>query len=449
MIKPTKTNALIIFIVLGILQSSFSITFHISGAFADQWDFIPILEKYYTNDDWLSHIFGRHGDHFHTSAYLIMVFFASLSNWNIVWEIYAIVFFNISSFLILYRITIQHLFNQSNTLTFLSSIIIGLVFFSLVHSINLIWGWQLVVHITIFGVLLTTWAFSRQKITPILFLVAVFGGLFSSFAFSCGFGVWPMGLVLIILHLNISRQHKIIYSICWSIVAIITLSYFFSVTGGHFSQDLVFNPLKIFIFMMYTFGMSVSFFSLDFSLIVSIIAFTVLLYVSIINFTKITDTQQKQLFNISIGLLIFAFAAIFLISLGRAEFGYAQTRSTRYIIFSQFFWIGTILQIWIYMAHKEVISIKLEKYTKNIFFFLIVATMVSSFRGGDDAYDLHSEYNEQVLRPFLEASPEQQNQVLFDSSLKYFPHYPPHPTLKKHLTFLKKHNLNIYREQSK
>jgi hypothetical protein len=67
--------------------------------YADQWDLIPILDAYFSKGDWLSQIFSHHGDHFHTSAYLIMLPLAKFSNWDLFWELVALLLINAISFL--------------------------------------------------------------------------------------------------------------------------------------------------------------------------------------------------------------------------------------------------------------------------------------------------------------------------------------------------------------
>ena len=338
-----------IVVALAALQAIYAFLNYRSVVYADQWDLVPILDAFLNRGDWLTAVFTHHGDHFHTSAYLIMLPLAYLSDWNLSWELATILVVNLLSYLMLYKSVFSVVVERKGSYWLIVSLLISSIYFSTAHGGNLLWTWQLAVYLVTFGLSLTIFGFSSVKNFNLGFVVAIFGAVIASFSFSCGFAIWPAGVFLITTKHDTSWLTRVIFLAIWCAVGFIIVAFFLNSVDGTFSQELDLSASKSVIFLLYFLGTPLAYFSRELSLVVSALGLCSFIYLALRLAFESKQSDRTLLYAV-IAMGSFAVVSGLLISLGRLELGFSQARSFRYIIFSQFFWIALFMLIWIRRA---------------------------------------------------------------------------------------------------
>lgn len=428
--------------LLAICQAAYALIYFIPFVSADQWDLVPILDQFFSGKSWVADVFDRHGDHMHSSAYLVMLLLAKFSHWNLLWESVAMLVINAVTFWLLYPIIIRPIINDNTKYSSAIVFIIALMFFSLSHAGNLIWTWQLAVYTAVFGAVLCISALCRSNLGTLAFASAALGALISSFSFSCGFVLWPIGLTIIALKNELTNSQKLSFSIIWLIISAAVFIYFFKITSNEFSQNIDFSIIRSITFLLYALGTPIAYFSRSLSLVIASMGLIYMVYLCI-KLRKDIICAKHTLPITAVGFTMFGIGSILLISLGRLELGFDQARSFRYIIFSQFFWIGLAALHWWKITQSAHSSIPAQSKTHSRFSFTITVLSITliaftSQKVARSAARYSEEYTAGVSKA-LNTSPKELRSYL--SSMAY----PSADKLNQYLNVLEDKKLNLYR----
>lgn len=436
MISPLSKK--IIIVALAVVQSTFILYFHRRGVYADQWDLVPILDQFLNGGEWLELTLKLHGGHYHTAAYLIMLPLAAITNWSLAAETGVIVSLNLITFWFLYRSFLTKLTSDRRTTSLLVLLSFSALYFSTAHGGNALWSWQIAVYLTIFGFVVMIYNFAADKLRVINFIAALAGGIVGSYAFSCGFAIWPVGFFLLVLRNGLTGRQRFVYSLIWAVVGLAVLVGFAAQMSEGAPVNLSFSFAELALFLLFYLGTPVAYFSRDLSLFIALIALVLFIYLGVkLMFFNAKPSRTKILTIIALGL--FAGICGGLISIGRLQFGLDQARSFRYIIFSQFFWFSLLLLIWentqitqSLRTHNKGVRLRSSLLSILIVFILfngqkIGRSVVKDARAYDDLYF-------QLLTP---------NPAAFDKVSAYAG-YPELAILQQQTAMLRRHGLSVF-----
>lgn len=418
-------------------QSIYILLFYREGIYADQWDLVPMLHAYLSGENWLSKVLALHGGHYHTSAYLIMLPLAKMTNWSLLAETFVILILNFLTFCLLYHSALSAISKSKQYCSTIIFICFTALYFSIAHGGNALWSWQIAVYLCIFGFAITLFCLSRPQLSPLILVFASTGALLSSFSFSCGFAILPAGLFMILM--NHETQNKRIYAIVWVILSCLILGNFIYHISLDGSSGIKLNLLQIPEFLLYYLGTPIAYFSRDLSLLIAAIGLFVFSYSGWCVFTQL-NKSNRALFKVGLAMAIFSLSCGILIALGRLPFGIDQARSFRYIIFAQFFWFAVLLLIWQHLQLKAQHNGSVKKSTKYLLGLFLVLVVFNAQKIGKSAAEVAQSYD-QVFA--LLKSPSSSN---IQAVINYAA-YPDKTTLNEHLLVLKNNKLSILHKQ--
>ena len=120
--------------------------------FLDAWDLVPLLQKMDAGNLALSDLWTLHNEHRLFFPQIVMLGLARLTNWDIRFELATSVLLAVGIFLLMSRqvmITARGLQMQA---LFWAIPLIAIVVFSIAQYQSWLWGWQLQIFLSVFGV---------------------------------------------------------------------------------------------------------------------------------------------------------------------------------------------------------------------------------------------------------------------------------------------------------
>lgn len=424
-------------VIFAMVQMSFVLIFYRKGAYVDQWDLVPILDQYLSGGNWLDLALAQHGGHYHTTAYLIMLPLAKLSNWNLLYETIVLLLLNLVSFALLYQAYLKDILLSNTNLAFIICTSITALYFALGHGGNALWSWQLCVYLCIFGLCLTLSALSATKISYASLGLAALGGTIASFSYSCGFAVWPVGLLILVLRTDSNRKTWPFIAIWILIGLLISFYYLLNIHNTGMSKAYQFDISDTLIFMLYYLGTPIAYFSKELSLIIVAVGLATFCYLAIKLF-PLLKAQQKNGYALILALAAFSLISGLLICIGRLGFGVEQARSFRYLIFSQFFWFSLLLLIWLHAKTAGQSLFKANKKSLWPLYLILVLVVFNSQKMGR-ANAKNTSQDNALYHQLLTSKPNERPSLLSDLN------YPSREILLNHLSVLERNKLNFYR----
>lgn len=428
----------VLIVALIAVHTFYALTFYFPGIYADQWDLVPKVGLYLSGEPWLKNMLSVHVDHLHTTSQLMMTVMAKWTNWHPVAELSLILIINVASFLLLFKFAVKPLLGFGNKQSTLIVIAIVSLYYSLAQAGNLLWTWQLSVHNCVFGVVLSLVLLTRNHISNSRFILAVLAGLFATFSFSCGVLIWPVGFVLLLLnHQRPVFKQRLLAGI-WLLISFAVIMYFASAFAES-TEKIQLSIINLGLFLLNALGTPYAYFSHDLTIVAAVLGLLGALLVAV----RLVAMKKTMLFDspivrLAIGFMLFSLGALLLIALGRLDFGLEQARSFRYIAFSQFFWIGFLMLLAVYLTssvHDKQPKIKLHT---SLLVCVLLLTVVNGLKIGR-AEAGHALQYRNVLVQFQQASESERDQ--FVSQFNYLPHKS---LLTQRLDILKKHRLSMY-----
>ena len=423
--------------VFACLQTVTALLFYRRYVYADQWDLVPLLRSYINREQgWFAQLFEHHGDHFHSSAYLIMVPLARFTDWNLLAELLIILAISAASFVLYYSSLTRQNNNFTADLVRFPVLLMAALYFSLAHLGNMLWTWQLAVYLVIFGFSLSVFFLTFKHILWVHFVLALAGAVIATLSFSTGFAVWPVGVLLILANHNESLIKRALMSVLWCLIGLAFVLWFLQEMQGGFSQELELSFMRTTLFMLYYLGTSVSYFSRDLSLVIAGLGLFSWVYLLISTYQQ-APLKYKKALIVAIALGLFSIICGLLISLGRSDLGFSQARSFRYIIFSQFFWFSLFFILWIYYEMKG--AKKYPRLLSSILLIFFILILFNSQKIGRASIEKAVMDNKQMSQ-FREFDDQQTKQAINNLV------YPPTSIARDYIQWLKQEDLNIYRK---
>lgn len=437
------TLLIILPIILDIIYIKF---YGVNVPFWDEWGFVPLIDKFYNNTLSFNDLFAQNNEHRELFARVIMFVSMYFTHYDTVAEMY------ISCGIISLTLLILFILYKQGFGLSLASLIgfipVSWLLFDFRQFDNILMGWTIHIYLAVFGLVLAIFSLKNTKKIDGMFILAILGGIISSFSFLTGLVVWPLGFLLIF----VSKANKVLLGALWGLAGIATSFLYFHnwVKPGQTPSILysLENPLNAIAYMFIYVG---SFFGmhihndlhiggatipgaqlLSLFVLVSFFSGVLIVLAIIISIGLIIKNGLLEETSEWIALIAFSFASAIITTIGRAGFGLDQALASRYVTLSLLAIIG------LYLIALKLNSIKNKNYKllyKAILCFIVLG-LVFGYSSGTIAGEKISESREEMAFSVLHYTNAS------DESLSHA--YPNPHFIRNCATILEKYRLNVF-----
>ncbi len=335
--------SLIFFAVPALFLVSMILKFHVNVPYYDEWEIPPKLEKMYSGTIAFHDLWVQHNEHRMVFPRVIILIFAALSSWDLLWEELFNVALAAGTFLL-----IAGLIRRTRTFTGESSVfwltaVASSVVFSLRQWENWTWGFEMVYFMSVFGAVAGIAALSDLRFSWKKWILAFLCGVLSVYSFSSGFVFWPVGFFLLSISRFRTKRLKSAALVLWVLGAALVMGaylYGYKKPPKHPSLFYIFqSPLESMKYFLTYMGSA---------LVVTTRAHwagavgTVLFFfTSLFLFFKKKAKRELSAGFVALGL--FSIGNGLVTTVGRAGFHVEQALTSRYVTISYPFWIAVIV----------------------------------------------------------------------------------------------------------
>ncbi|NOZ09848.1 MAG: hypothetical protein GXP09_02200 [Gammaproteobacteria bacterium] len=283
---------------------------------------------------------------------MIMLPLAVWSHWNIAWDITVIILvslYMLAIFILMLRETSRAL-DLKPLLPFMV-ILSTLFIFSIDQAENLLWGWQMSAFLSLAGCFTMIFFLTRPESLPWHILLASIASAFAVYNYATSLALWPIGVVLILLHPANSTRKKIAYSAIFILLGAANTYHYYAAIME--TKNAAANPISLntIHFTLNFLGSGIARFSHNTVTIVGLagLAGCVWLYF------RLRAYNKNSLLAILpyAALAAYAVSCAILTAFGRAQYGVDQAGIARYITFSYPLWLALVIMISVYLGLAE------------------------------------------------------------------------------------------------
>ncbi|MES2520598.1 MAG: hypothetical protein V4585_20960 [Bacteroidota bacterium] len=380
MISPKYFYGTAIFLVFFLIVTIF--IWGIDFPYMDQWEAVSFLEKSENHTLTFQDLVAQHNEHRILFPKLIMIFGASLTHWNIFFELYVNIFLGICLFWVIARSIKNLLISQEITNPFALIAIISLLVFSFSQYENWRWGWQIQIFLNVLMVCLGIYLLTKSTSSNLYFAGAVFAGVVATFSFANGLLFWGVGFVMLFL-MSIEKNRKYVYFTIWAIFfTFLAWSY---IGGYHRPEE---HPIPVFTveyilnyiaFVLSYLGNPIFESDANASLIFGIVG--VLIYT--IGWWKIYQNKNINLDHYAIFFYfsLYTLASAMLTALGRTGLGLPTAAASRYVTICNLFWINNFVILFTLLSKSFYFSKMWHKAVKSLTIILSLVILASHIVG--------------------------------------------------------------------
>lgn len=342
--KLAKTFALLLALIPPAFLAWFIYRFGVDVPFADQWDFVPLLDQMYSWRLTLQTLISQHNEHRLLFPKMIMLTLAYWSGWNVRWEMGVSYLIACATFVVL-LFQAQQLYQALG-----SRLPVGLVFgislliFSIKQHANWLWGWQIAIFLNILAVVTGIFLLSYRPITWGRLLGAIACAVVATFSFGNGLLLWWIGLLMLTVPWLKNRQTSITFPLSWLLAgSLLTGVYLndFRVPSHHPSPwTLLEQPIEYVQYMLSFLGNPIS---TQYSLLMGFLGL-IGVGACLTLLVRRYAVQIEPLLPL-IALFLYSVGSAALIGVGRLGFGVDQAGRSRYVTIANLCWIALIVLI--------------------------------------------------------------------------------------------------------
>ncbi|MBF0553066.1 MAG: hypothetical protein HQK96_00745 [Nitrospirae bacterium] len=352
----------------------------------DEWDNFPLIDKVLTGNFNFSMFYDQFNEHRIVLQRVTMVILGILSSYNTKVDMY---FSQITMVIMVFILFIEfkRLLGQNFMALFVP---IPYLAFSLMQAVNTLYAIQAVAYYSVFFSVLTFYLISRLDYCEtrgkliLQCALPIASALATSFTFTCGLMVWPVGFLQILIS-GIQKRLKIFMLCVWPIMGAATFLLYFSnythPTGSPPAMIFFKYPLQGLTYFSYLLGNI-----LYAGRMVNLIAGIFIVLAAFLLFISIPFNKLPR-YSFWIASFTYSFLAIFAIAFGRStldfEYLYLPIRYTTY---------GVVGPISLYVMYIGAVSdessntsIRYSKLVKCVFivlFAVICSSIIPSYESG-------------------------------------------------------------------
>ena len=312
----------------------------------DQWEFIPLLQKFYQGNITFYGLWQQHNEHRIFFPRIVFLVLARLTHWNIRYELAANMVVAFGTFMVIACQVRKTAVAIAGRYLIWTIPVISLIAFSLAQHENWLWGWELQIFMNLLAVvagivLLTGGPFRWSRLAFSMLL-----GIVATYSFSNGAVYWPLGLVLLLFAGPEGRKPKVAACLVWTAVGALTMAsylYHWHTNPAHPSLLYIFrHPLDYTEYVLLFLGAPCRAFGGKALCISAGIIGLLLAIVGPVGLARRRKVEWYVLWPY-IGLTLYAVATAAITGLARAGFGSDQALSSRYITVSSLLWIADVV----------------------------------------------------------------------------------------------------------
>ena len=325
----------------------------------DEWSFLTQLDRYYSGTLSIAHLWESIAGSRILFPQIWLVLWGVVSRFNIGFILILNFVLSAALFLAFLRVTCKLNLKQSQPISNGLLILISVLFFSLTSLRNWLWAWLAVYWIWLFAATTALILLSNKKLNNKVFFFVICCAVVSSLSFIGGVTVWLAGLVLIYFSDDfLQKKNRLV---AWGGAFLMTLA------GGYLrpsvfelieKEGIVYHAaffLKLIgaPFIRFLKPEIVLNEGLPHFLTLTIGSIGVLLFI----FVGITFVRKKgvfferALFFISYGIMMLS--TLLMVALSRAHVSNIQPFASRYMIYSNLFWICLLVLLAVYVYENQ------------------------------------------------------------------------------------------------
>ncbi len=394
-------GAVFLAFVLLVVLGAYTYTYAYPLPFGDHWDEIRFLaEADKGNFRWL---FGIGGGHFHTTGYALNYLLNVSIGFNPLVQCLISVF--IAGFTLLLAIPLAVRVVGSQARAAVGASLAVFLILSLDQASNWLWGWQTAVFIAIFGYILFTYSATADVLRWRYLVGMTVGALLAIYAFATAFALLPIGLIILGYRAFGPTERprvsplKFLFWLAFCFAVIVHYVLALQATprgdGGAYETladtDLIELITHVILYVIVFLGAGISGGN-DSSTFIAVLVGAVCLVFAVQQSIKRGDTVDDLMPALT--LMAIGAGAACLAALGRVEFGYTQALVSRYVSFSNLFWLGAGL--WLFRVFPSPKSLLTHRTNWSIIASfclgtLMVAKVENTIRGATSGITLSTE----------------------------------------------------------
>lgn len=354
--------------------------YYVGVPFWDEWDFVGLLQRSYQGSLNFSDLLSFHNEHRPFFPRLILLGLAQLTGYSILPELIFNLIMAIGIFISLFYFfkMIFSTFKIKNYLQFVP--VISLVVFSLTQWENWLWGWQVQIFLNLFAVISGLQILSLQKINSGNLLISIFLGIVATFSFANGLIYWIIGLFLLNFKKQNNKKNILIFWSVFSIGIFILYTHLLSSPATMKENFSMRNIIMLAYYILAFIGAPLISMNGVGACMAGLTG--VILFLYFIQISRKIFFHKLMLFLPIIALSSYSLMSAFLVSYGRYRLGILQAISSRYISFSNLFWLSLLALLFIIQEKKLLNGShhvdEMRKIAKKLYFLIILAILFNS-----------------------------------------------------------------------
>ena len=335
-----KFTFLVLFLIAPV---SIAYLIHHNGVtvpFMDQWDLVPLLEKAHAGELGLSDIWTQHNEHRIFFPRLLMLALASLTHWNIMYELYTNMI--LAGLILLFLYSLLNKTYGNYTPSWLI-VVLSFLVFSPAQWENWSWGWQIQIFLSVLGTVAAVWSVSSWPSQLKGVIIGIVAAVIASYSFNNGLLTWiVVGMILLV-----KRERKWKDISLWIVAFIVTtvLYYYKYTKPAHHPSLLAFinHPYDFIRYVFAYLGSPLSFGKKDISITIGLLS-VIIVCIGTISAKRSSEEDFNRLLPwLALGLYAILSAAA--TGIGRLGFGVSQAVVSRYTTISTLLTISALVII--------------------------------------------------------------------------------------------------------
>ncbi len=365
-----------------VLSLYFIFQFGIKTIFWDEWTLVPILNVFFTGENWIPNLLELHNEHVTRFPRLFVILFAYFTSFDFFIEIF-VGWTLLSITLLVLWLLLRKTVPQGRWLIIPSAWIT----YSFSQYETLIWGYPSIQwYLTIFSVVSGIYFLNKIKYSSISIIPAVIFGIIGSFSHLIGLLFWFAGLISF-RNLN----QKFLLLLVYAIVGFSAFLLYF--TNWNLSQrpdylSSLNEPLQLGNYILVYLGNAIRLDPaksvLDPIVAGSLVGVTILSLFIIMNlYYRRLKLQNNSLSSLTpwFQIATFSILAAFVTGIGRVDIGIEQAFANRYIPISNLFLEATLVFSAVVLLHLIKTNPKNRKFLQSLLVVLLALLCIYIAQG--------------------------------------------------------------------
>lgn len=349
----------------------------------DQWELVPLIEKQASGTLGFHDLWAQHNEHRIFLPRVFMLGSASLTHWNVKYEMAISWVFAVLSFVVLLAILYSYKKLREQRWLFVGvGFLSSTMLFSYNQAENWIWGWQMQWFMANFFVLLTVLVLATQLIRNAnhRLIAAICTATLATYSLGNGQYAWFAGIFILY-----ATGQRLRYWLVAATVILTSYYYKFNFLDGEGLHGIIKHPVLSAKYFLAYIGNPVTN-DRSHAILVGLtgcVAVTISLSVYFYQrgWTK-NFLQSVALIAMPLSLIGYAAFSGFITTMSRARLGIDQALASRYISVGLFLWVGLVLLITIqYLQQTKKVQNAAKVYLSAALSFMIVISLVRSSTG--------------------------------------------------------------------